>query len=388
MDNFIKIDIPYKSHLANLVKGYITTFPTVKNLRCEAIKSNVEDELELEIDFGINYIDYKFEEEYNTIIIDYKEIGDSVGTYYCAEKLEKLVVMIEHNESNYIQKRNCISKFLKDAKNHYNKKDENEIVCKILKNGYWSVLSKLPKRDMDTIYLSDKKKNEMINDISKFKKSKEEYKNLGIPWKRNYLLEGPPGTGKSSLIFALASKFNMNIHIINLGPKVDDSTFMSAVSNLPNNTILLLEDIDALFVERKANDSNKSMVSFSGILNVLDGMAMKSGLVTFMTTNFVNRLDKALIRPSRVDLIVRFDDATKEQISQMFHKFFPEREDFEKFYDKICYLKCSICAIQKFFMHLKFNTINIEKELFNSKFLKEIIEEMDNKSKNNSNIYV
>ena len=180
----------------------------------------------------------------------------------------------------------------------------------------------------------------------------------------------------------------MNIHIINLGPKVDDSTFMSAVSNLPNNTILLLEDIDALFVERKANDSNKSMVSFSGILNVLDGMAMKSGLVTFMTTNFVNRLDKALIRPSRVDLIVRFDDATKEQISQMFHKFFPEREDFEKFYDKICYLKCSICAIQKFFMHLKFNTINIEKELFNSKFLKEIIEEMDNKSKNNSNIYV
>ena len=115
----------------------------------------------------------------------------------------------------------------------------------------------------------------------------------------------------------------MNVHIINLGPKVDDSTFMSAVSSLPNNTILLLEDIDALFVERKANDSNKSMVSFSGILNVLDGMARKNGLITFMTTNYINRLDKAMIRPSRVDVIMKFKEATEEQIEQMYQKFFP-----------------------------------------------------------------
>ena len=241
---------------------------------------------------------------------------------------------------------------------------------------------------MDTIYLSDKNKKNIINDITKFKKSKSKYTELGIPWKRNYLLEGPPGTGKSSLIFALASNFNMNIHIINLGPKVDDAAFMSAVSNLPNNTILLLEDIDALFVERKANDSNKSMVSFSGILNVLDGMARKNGLITFMTTNYINRLDRALIRPSRVDLILRFEDANEEQIKQMFNKFFPERNDFDKFYKKIAHFSCSICAIQKFFMHLKFNSDDIEKELITSKTLKEIVEEMDNKQKFNENMYI
>ena len=110
--------------------------------------------------------------------------------------------------------------------------------------------------------------------------SKEEYNTLGIPWKRNYLLEGPPGTGKTSLIFSLASEFNLEIFIINLGPKVDDSVFMTAVSNLPNNAILLLEDVDALFVDRKANDSNKSLV-FSGILNVLDGMARKESYYFF-----------------------------------------------------------------------------------------------------------
>ena len=73
---------------------------------------------------------------------------------------------------------------------------------------------------------------------------------------------------------------------------------MTAISKIPEKAILLLEDVDALFVDRKANDSNKSLVSFSGILNVLDGMARKNGLITFLTTNYRNELDPALIRPS------------------------------------------------------------------------------------------
>ena len=384
MEQFIIINVPQKSHLSFLVKKYVASFPSVNNFKCETITSLDSGEIvELEINYGINYIDYEYKEKKYMIIIDYQEIGTPVGTYFSAEKMETLHIKIEYNDSNFKEQKNVIEQFLIDAKLFNNKKKDDEIICKILKNGYWSVLSKLPKRDIDTIYLQKKEKDKIIGDINNFKKAKEEYQHLGIPWKRNYLLEGKPGTGKSSLIFALASMFNMNIHIINLGPKVDDSTFMSAISGLPNNTILLLEDIDALFVERKANDSNKSMVSFSGILNVLDGMARKSGLITFMTTNYINRLDKALIRPSRVDLILRFEDATKDQVEQMFNKFFPDLSIFEKFYDKISHLKCSICAFQKFFLHLKFNIKKneLEKELLNHKILKEVIEDMDNSDK-------
>ena len=383
MNNYLEINVPYKSSLSNYVKGYASSFPSIRKFRCEGIfHSDKKDTLELEIDYGIHCLDYKDE----MIIIEYEEIGEPVGTYYAAEKMEKIIIKIEYNEDNYNIKKEVIEQFLKDSKNYFNRKDDNEIICKILKSGYWSTLSKLPKRSMDTIYLSNEEKEKIINDITNFKKSKNEYMNLGIPWKRNYLLEGPPGTGKSSLIFALASEFNMNVHIINLGPKVDDATFMSAVSSLPNNTILLLEDIDALFIERKANDSNKSMVSFSGILNVLDGMARKNGLITFMTTNYINRLDKALIRPSRVDVIMKFKEATRVQIEQMFNKFFPQRKDFSNFFNKISHLNCSICAIQKFFMHIKFNNSN--EDIMNTRLLRDIIDEMDNKEQLNNSLYI
>ena len=52
------------------------------------------------------------------------------------------------------------------------------------------------------------------------------------------------------------------------------------------------------------------MVSFSCILNILDGMGRKHKMITFMTTNHLDRLDPALIRPGRIDKSLLFDYVT------------------------------------------------------------------------------
>jgi hypothetical protein len=385
MDNFINIEIPYKSSLATVILTYSASFPNLNNFRCENIKFIDDSEtLDLEVAFGNNKLDFKG----NQIIIELKRIGDPVGLYFSADIYETLIIKIKLDndtidESN--KKKDIITDFFKSAKDFCNKKNDKEIMCKILRKGGWMKLTTLPKRSLDTIYLPKKQKDNIFNDLKKFYDLKDEYIKLGIPWKRNYLLEGAPGTGKSSLIFALASELNLNIYIINLGPKVDDSVLMSAVAAIPKNTILLLEDIDALFIDRRPNDSNKSLVSFSGILNVLDGMARKSGLVTFLTTNYKEHLDKALIRPSRVDFILEFGKAEKKQINEMFNKFFPDRKsDFEKFYKKIDFLELRTCILQQFFMECKFNN----KDIFNVKRIKEIINEMDNSKKVKGNLYI
>ena len=179
----------------------------------------------------------------------------------------------------------------------------------------------------------------------------------------------------------------MNIYIIHLGPKVDDAMFMSAINMLPNNCILLLEDIDALFVDRKNNDSNKSMVSFSGILNVLDGIGRKNKLITFMTTNYKNRLDKALIRSGRIDYQMHFGFATIEQIKKMYDNFFPHLSDkWSTFKKKISHLQLTTAILQKFF----FDNMKSEDLSKNIKKLKEIIKNDNNDSHSDSpgNLYI
>jgi len=212
--------------------------------------------------------------------------------------------------------------------------DSNKITMCISNDdgSYFEHLGSRNKRSLDTVYLPHKQKNDIISDLTKFLKpeTKKRYAKLGVNYKRIYLLEGVPGSGKSSFIMGLASKFNYNIAIVSFTPKMTDVNLIRALRSLndkerdrDNNDnskkfFIVFEDMDCIFKARKSNDESKNSITFSGLLNALDGITTNENLICFITTNYKNNLDSALIRPGRVDYIMNFDYANKQQITDIF----------------------------------------------------------------------
>lgn len=100
------------------------------------------------------------------------------------------------------------------------------------------------------------------------------------------------------------------------GNNIDDQTLNSRLRETPNKSIILLEDVDAIFVKRDAGQQ-ASGVSFSGLLNAIDGVASQENRVVICTTNHIEQLDPALIRPGRLDRHFKFDFASPTQLRGM-----------------------------------------------------------------------
>lgn len=190
----------------------------------------------------------------------------------------------------------------------------------------WNEYSDRGYRDPDTIILDKGLMESVSNDLEDFLKSQKWYKKRGIPYRRGYLFEGPPGNGKTSSIIALASKFKYDVCLINMSKKtLTDDELLDLMVRIPANSFLIIEDIDAIFLAR--NNETDSDLSFSGLLNAIDGIASPPGLITFMTTNHIENLDPALLRPGRIDMSVTFTNATADKVTRMFNLFYGTNYD-------------------------------------------------------------
>lgn len=228
----------------------------------------------------------------------------------------------------------------------------------------WRRLSSIPSRSLSTLSLPDSQKEALIADLRRFLHPDEQtwYKERGIPYRRGYLFYGPPGTGKTSLSHVLAGVFGLDIHVVNLlEPTLSEYKLTSLFQNLPQRCIVLLEDIDSAGFEKrtpsaghpgskegkegggkrtretKMHGGPESMseggISLSCLLNVIDGLVAHEGRVLFMTTNFPEKLDAALVRAGRVDMKVHLELATRTQIQELFVKMYGDVRDAENFTD-------------------------------------------------------
>jgi chaperone BCS1 len=189
---------------------------------------------------------------------------------------------------------------------------------------HWNEQIKRMPRPADSVILPDGMMEDLIQDTRSFLGRRDWYVQRGIPYRRGYLLHGPPGTGKSSAVVAVASALGMDIAMLSLGDStLEDNGISELFSEVPINSLVLMEDIDCAFVDRKETEDKRSKVTFSGLLNAIDGVAAGEGRILFATTNHIERLDPALIRPGRIDRKIFIGNASNNQAERLFRRFFP-----------------------------------------------------------------
>ncbi|KAJ6385924.1 hypothetical protein OIU77_028984 [Salix suchowensis] len=181
----------------------------------------------------------------------------------------------------------------------------------------------------DTLAMDMEAKRTIMEDLDRFVKRKEFYRRVGKAWKRGYLLFGPPGTGKSSLIAAIANYLKFDIYDLELTDLRTNSDLRNLLVSIENKSILMVEDIDCsielqdrLAQARAMTASrhnpaafiqvNQPQVTLSGLLNFVDGLWSGCGdeRIIIFTTNHKERLDPALLRPGRMDVHIHMSYCT------------------------------------------------------------------------------
>jgi hypothetical protein len=199
----------------------------------------------------------------------------------------------------------------------------------------------------------DSKTESLKRDILFFSKSKDWFDKRDLPYSRSYLLYGPPGNGKTSTIRAIAKFFHTIPSQFSFTGKYDDpdSAFLNWVNGDPEENdyydspapikanrylhslvdsddsaprirILLLEDIDRFFSKE---EGFKTPVSFSAILNALDGVAQRKNSILIATANNPEKIDsQVLFRPGRFDLRIPFEAPNRDGIKSFLTKLSEE----------------------------------------------------------------
>jgi chaperone BCS1 len=161
--------------------------------------------------------------------------------------------------------------------------------------------------------------------------SAEDAKRFGMPRRTGILLAGKPGCGKTSLIMALASNYNYDLHVLSLSG-LDGSALVDSFGALPSQNarvLIALEDVDCLFRERSQSDENPG-VTFSDLINCLDGLISSDNVVLVMTTNKPKLLDSALTRPGRIDLCINVPLPTRHTLTEAVRWYWTDRQVFSE----------------------------------------------------------
>lgn len=202
--------------------------------------------------------------------------------------------------------------------------------------------SKLQGRDINSIFIKDNTIKSIINEIKEFYNTQLWYRKHGITPKKIILLDGPPGTGKTSLIKALAIYFNKSLYCVptDLGVFSEKLNLVNTFKgNFLEKTILFIDDIERVFgdeiIQTKLENRNQNLYReafskdevFKNLLSFFDGNFFNYPSLMIITTNDKSKLNPVMTREGRVDSIYQIGYIDQESAKKMFLSFFPEEKN-------------------------------------------------------------
>jgi SpoVK/Ycf46/Vps4 family AAA+-type ATPase len=203
-------------------------------------------------------------------------------------------------------------------------------------------------KTFDNIFLPKNIKEQLLDSIDTFTNAKQFYQDNGIPYKKGYIFYGDPGTGKTSTIYAITQQLKSNMYMVDLNKPLD---FIKSIRKIKPGSVVVFEDIDtANGVQKRSNDEkdekdekdeddekddDAKLSKYFGfeilgkLLEVLDGYNYLDKCYIILTTNHLDKLDKALYRPGRIDEKYKFGYLDIETFIDIVSHFYKDNETFE-----------------------------------------------------------
>lgn len=269
--------------------------------------------------------DVRFKQEESFFVIKWK--GKKIIVKKAKQTLDKAVSLRElfhrHYQISSIGGKAAIMNLLSHIVDTFNSRNMQDFVNVYMCNewGEWQQINELRPKTFENIVLPAELKYFIISDLERFRDGFKWYKERGIAYKRGYCFHGDPGNGKSSIATAMALMMRRQIYFLNLNSFEKDVYMMKAFQTMKNNSIVLIEDIDTMF---DGNTSLRGKITFSCLLNCIDGVASRGGSITIITTNHFNKLDPALIRAGRMDVIKEIPNPSDDLVVDYVRGFFSD----------------------------------------------------------------
>ncbi|KAL5976698.1 hypothetical protein ACLOJK_021031 [Asimina triloba] len=305
-----------------------------KRLKAESIKGKTKTKLELFLDENEQITDEFRGAKMWWLACSRTTSNQAISVQYPTAEKRRYYKLSFHQRHRGLVVEEYLPHLIKEGKRIKRKSTQRKLFMNSGRGGVsgWSHVVFNHPATFQTLAMDPEKKQEIIQDLISFRDAKNYYAKIGKAWKRGYLLHGPPGTGKSTMVAAMSNFLEYNVYDLELTAVKDNTELRRLLIDTTSRSIIVIEDIDCSIDlsgkrETKSSSSNKakdndddtdgkktltakkeevngnSQVTLSGLLNFIDGLWSACGdeRIIVFTTNFVEKLDPALIRRGRMD---------------------------------------------------------------------------------------